>query len=223
VLTHFHVDHAGGVTGALPGRGSPPLLVSPLAEPADEVRRVVAASVRPLTPVTTSLAGQVGAGASVVRWRVFPPPASALTAASTGDDPQGTEVNNASIVLLAETHGLRLMALGDVEPEAQRPLLRSLRSLAASGPAVAGSPAVGPVDVVVVAHHGSARQTPALYEFLRPRVGFIGVGAGNDYGHPAPSTLAVLRHLGIVTVRTDTQGWLAVSGTSARLRVATHR
>jgi competence protein ComEC len=82
---------------------------------------------------------------------------------------------------------------------------------------------MAPVDVVVVAHHGSARQEPGLYRFLRPRVALIGVGADNDYGHPAPSALALLRQIGALALRSDQQGQLAVSGPSDRLRVVTSK
>ena len=51
-----------------------------------------------------------------------------------------------------------------------------------------------PVDVLKVAHHGSADPgLPALLERLRPRVAAIEVGRRNTYGHPTPSTLAALK------------------------------
>ena len=100
-----------------------------------------------------------------------------------------------------------------MEEEAQDLLVRRLRS-AGEGAAM---------DVVVVAHHGSARQVPRLYELLRPRLALIGVGAENDYGHPAPSTLSLLHRLGAADLRTDTRGLVAVCGTPDHLRVATTR
>jgi competence protein ComEC len=239
VITHFHADHAGGLAGALDGRGSPPIVVSPLAEPEDEARDVVAlaASIgrRPVVGVT-GMAGRSGVGSWAVRWRLLPPPSSwqpavrsAALAGGTGSvdvlggagsapgDAQGTEINNASVVLFAEVQGLRVMALGDVEPEAQRPLVRTIQAQANSGSPLA------PVDVVVVAHHGSARQEPALYELLRPRIALIGVGVDNDYGHPSPSALTLLRRIGALVLRTDLQGQLAVTGPAGRLRVATSK
>ena len=52
--------------------------------------------------------------------------------------------------------------------------------------------ALEPVDVLKVAHHGSADPgLPALLERLRPRLAAIEVGE-NTYGHPTPSTLAAL-------------------------------
>ena len=54
--------------------------------------------------------------------------------------------------------------------------------------------ALEPVDVLKVAHHGSADPgLPALLERLKPRVAAIEVGSENRYGHPTPSTLAALK------------------------------
>ena len=69
--------------------------------------------------------------------------------------------------------------------------------LDAPDPSAAGRPWLdGSVDVVKVAHHGSARQDPALYRRLGARLALIGVGAQNDYGHPAPSALRMLADTG---------------------------
>lgn len=44
-----------------------------------------------------------------------------------------------------------------------------------------------PVDVLKVAHHGSADAAlPALLADLRPRIAVIEVGRRNPYGHPTP-------------------------------------
>ena len=79
------------------------------------------------------------------------------------------------------------------------------------------------MDVVVFSHHGSARQEEWLYRFLHPRVALIGVGADNDYGHPAPAALGMLTRIGAVAFRTDTQGQIAVTGGPDHLRVVTAR
>jgi competence protein ComEC len=217
VITHLHADHAGGLAGALRGRGSPPIIVSPLAQPPEQVREVarLAASIgqRPVVG-KLGMAGQSGAGAWTVHWRLLLS-APELGGASGSSDAQGTEINNASVVVYAQVRGLRVVALGDVEPEAQRPLIRTILAGAASG----ATPT--PVDVVVVAHHGSARQEPRLYQLLRPRIALIGVGAGNDYGHPSPSALTLLQRVGAITLRTDRQGQLAVTGSLDRLQTAT--
>jgi competence protein ComEC len=229
VITHFHADHAGGLRGALHGRGHPPILVSPLAEPDDEVRAVNTTAgevgARVVT-VTATISGTAGSGPWTVPWVLLSPSVPTVgsgsahaigsAAGSRGSDPAGTVVNNASVVLFAQLQGLRVALLGDVEPEAQRPLVRRIEA-GEAGPAALGA------DVVVVAHHGSARQEPRLYRLLRPRVALFGVGAGNDYGHPAPSALALVRAVGAVGVRTDRRGQIAVCGPAGRLRVVTSK
>jgi len=115
--------------------------------------------------------------------------------------------NNASVVLLVRTRGLSLLLTGDVEPEAQRLLL------ARGG--------LGRVDVLKVAHHGSANQEPQLLRTVRPRIAVISVGADNDYGHPAPRTLAALRRAGALVGRTDRDGTVLVAGSGSSVRLVT--
>ncbi|MFF0294023.1 ComEC/Rec2 family competence protein [Kitasatospora sp. NPDC004614] len=86
-----------------------------------------------------------------------------------------------------------------------------------------GSPGLGRVDVLKVAHHGSAHQDWALMAGLRPRLALISCGTGNPYGHPAPQTVAGLRALGAAVVRTDRVGDIAVLGDAPSLAVASHQ
>ena len=71
---------------------------------------------------------------------------------------------------------------------------------------LASHPALGPVDLVKVAHHGSGDQDPALYRRLAPRLALISVGSDNTYGHPRDKTLTMLAHEGAMTVRSDQRG-----------------
>ena len=77
-------------------------------------------------------------------------------------------------------------------------------------------------DVLKVAHHGSAKQDPDLVRSLGARFGLISVGKDNDYGHPAPSLLALLRSAHIRAFRTDNDGSIAVVVRSGRV-VVEHR
>lgn len=78
------------------------------------------------------------------------------------------------------------------------------------------------MDVLKVAHHGSAYQDWSLTAALRPRLALISCGEGNPYGHPAARTVAGLRALGAMVVRTDRSGDIAVLGDARTLAVATH-
>jgi competence protein ComEC len=126
-------------------------------------------------------------------------PGQPLAVAEQGDRSiEDSAANDASVVLAVQTGGVRLLALGDLETAAQRELTQR-------------ADLAGQVDVVKVSHHGSARQDPALYGRLRPKAALIGVGP-NSYGHPAPSTLAMLQRLGVVVLRTDRMGDVALLG-----------
>jgi competence protein ComEC len=209
VLTHYHADHVGGLAGVLTGRTVGQILVSPLEEPAGnaaDVRRLAAAAGVPLVTATPSRAGLATREGWRVAWRVLTPPgvAGPLTAPESDD---GDVVNESSVAVVAELSGpagsARAVLLGDLETQGQRALAHRL----AAGLDGLG----GPVDVVKVAHHGSAKQHEALYRAIGARVALIGVGAGNDYGHPAPSALALLRRAGLTVLRTDDSGDLAVT------------
>jgi competence protein ComEC len=74
-----------------------------------------------------------------------------------------------------------------------------------------------------VAHHGSALQDARLLRDVSPRLALISVGADNDYGHPAPSALRLLRSVGAVVARTDQDGDLAVVARRGHLSLTTQR
>ncbi|GAA3526006.1 ComEC/Rec2 family competence protein [Streptomyces osmaniensis] len=209
VLTHFHADHVAGLPGVLRGRAVGAIETTGHEEPVDQaefVRRQAAARRIPVTRAAAGEERRTGA----LNWRVlWPPPHQALTpdAPDALDAPEGP--NDSSVTLLVRSAGLRFLLLGDLEPPAQRALLRS----------PAGR-LLGGVDVLKVAHHGSAYQDPELIRRAAPRLALISAGADNSYGHPAPGTVAALRAQGAVVLRTDEDGALAVAGTGAELMVA---
>ncbi|WP_406360589.1 ComEC/Rec2 family competence protein [Streptomyces sp. NBC_00715] len=202
VLTHFHADHVAGLPGVLDGRSVGAIETTGFGEPPDQaefVRREAAARHIPVTRAAAGERRRTGA----LDWQVlWPPPDPAPT-------PDGP--NDASITLLVRTAGLRLLLLGDLEPPAQQALLRSPAALE-----------VGGVDVLKVAHHGSAYQDPELIRRVAPRLALISCGRDNVYGHPAPSTVQALRAGGAVVLRTDEDGSLAVTSAGGALSVAGH-
>ncbi|WP_400998183.1 ComEC/Rec2 family competence protein [Agromyces sp. GXQ0307] len=145
-----------------------------------------ARSARALQPLVVGGATheEVGAGASgtlgEARWRVVWP------------RPDAAPGNDASVVLDLVTPDYRAIFLGDLGREAQDAMRRSTE--------------LPRVDLVKVAHHGSADQSADLYGELAASVGLIGVGAENGYGHPTASLLELLDDTGTVTVRSDHSG-----------------
>lgn len=200
VLTHYHADHVAGLPGVLRGREVGAIETTGHEEPVDQVEFVRREAAARGIPVTRAAAGEARRTGGL-SWQVVWPPTDPVPA------PEGP--NDASVTLLVRSAGLRLLLLGDLEPPAQRALLRS----------PAGE-LLGGVDVLKVAHHGSAYQDPELIRRAAPRLALISCGEDNMYGHPAPGTVAALRAQGAVVLRTDEDGALAVAGTGAELMVA---
>ncbi len=203
VLSHFHADHADGLAGVFAGRRVSRLWVSPLASPSGE-----AASVRELATQRGALVEvpEVDTAATVgaVTLRVLGP----LAPQGSDDDQSATE-NDASLVLVADVDGLRVLLTGDVEPPGQRALLSRGTDLRA--------------QVLKVPHHGSARQEPAFFAASGASVAIASAGVDNDYGHPAPRTVALAESLGMTVLRTDQNGSVAVTWRGGQLGAVTQR
>ena len=73
------------------------------------------------------------------------------------------------------------------------------------------------VSAATVRNDMAALEDAGLIAAVAPRVCLIGVGADNDYGHPAPRTLGLLA--GCAVLRTDRDGTILLFGSGDRLRV----
>jgi competence protein ComEC len=187
VLTHFHADHVDGVAGVLEGRHVGDVEGTSLLDPVGGVREVAAALGREPAPPSYGVTRTVG---DVTLQEVWPRPGASL------DGSGESAPNNASVVLVAQVRGLRVLLTGDVEPSAQSALRRDLAGLQ--------------VDVLKVPHHGSRHQDLDWLTALGARVALVSVGEDNDYGHPAPDVVAALTAAGAQVWRTDLSGDVAV-------------
>ena len=206
VLTHFHTDHVDGLPGVLDGRRVAEIETSPLADPPDRAAAVAAWAAEAGVPETVAVPGErrtVGQ----LSWQVLGPiddvPAGA-EAASVGES---SAPNNASVVMLVDVQGYRLLLTGDAEPAEETDILHSGADLH--------------VDVFKAAHHGSANQEPEFVLATTAPLAVISVGVDNGYGHPAPETLDLFAQLGADVYRTDVDGDIAIVNHAGQLSVLT--
>jgi competence protein ComEC len=129
-----------------------------------------------------------------LRFEVLWPPARAATWRATGNP------NDDAMVARLEAGRFSMLLAADAESGVTAPL------------------ELEPVDVLKVAHHGSADPgLPALLERLRPQIAAIEVGEENRYGHPAPSTLEALNAAVPTVLRTDRDGTTRLHAAGGRM------
>lgn len=185
LVSHAHADHLGGVPWLLRRFGVGAVIEpgAPVADPLYGALLAVLDSAG--IPWHPARAGE-RFDLDGVRFTVLHP--------SPGWADWGEDVNEDSLVLLLEYGEFEALFTGD----AGFPAEAALRG------------AVGPVDLLKVGHHGSRGSTGGeLLDSLRPLAAVISVGR-NDYGHPAPETLARLEHRRVPVLRTDQEGTISV-------------
>jgi competence protein ComEC len=205
VLTHPHQDHVGGLTSVIE-RFRVRLVFHagiPYQNPAYPAM-LAAAEREPGASVSLARAGQRLQLDDTTSVEVlYPTDQDARSPLSEGD------INNGSIVMVLRYGSFSALLTGDAEAPVEASLLS--RGL------------VPDVDLLKVGHHGSRSSTTAAFlAAAAPSVAVISSGGGNEYGHPAPETLATLATApGVVTYRTDTDGSVEVVTDGRSLTVRT--
>lgn len=187
VMTHFHADHVGGLQNVLQSVHVKEVFSTITDDPEDQARLARETATHFGKTVAQLRAGQqlrFGTSELAVIW-----PERVIQ--------EGSEANNTSVVLLGLVNGMPILLTGDIEPEAQAEVMRAL-------------PIVD-LAVAKVPHHGSRFTDPKFAAWTHAEVALISVGADNDYGHPAPSTIDQWQRTGTRVYRSDVAGSTALS------------
>ncbi len=188
MLTHFDSDHIDGVEQLLERVTVDFIAVPDIEDDSGhwaEIEALAAAYQVELIKVTEDTTVSFGSA----EIEIFAP--------VTQDDD-----NNGGLSALVWEGDFEVLLTGDMDSETEL-LLAEEQNLSA-------------VDVLVVGHHGSRYSTGE--EFLgivQPETAIISVGANNSYGHPTQETLERLAAAGCTVYRTDLQGNVTVSASTA--------
>jgi competence protein ComEC len=195
VLTHPQRDHVGGAADVLRHERVGFVLDPGIRSPSADERAALAAARSNHVRVVLARAGETFRLGRLVLRVLWP----------EREPPLGQDPNDSAIVILASYGATDALFTADAESNVTLPL---------------DLPAV---EILKVAHHGSEDDgLGALLNVLRPSVAVISVGKDNDYGHPAPSTLAALEGFSSLSLyQTDEDGRVTVESDGSRIVVRT--
>jgi beta-lactamase superfamily II metal-dependent hydrolase len=187
VISHNHADHLGGLVAVLQS----PITVGQVLYNGNLCTTQICQGVwaamanRGLTPQAVD-AGDSFSWGSVTSAMLNP------QSPGTGDEDE----NEDSIVMHVAFYEVDLLYTGDIGFTTETLLL--------------GRGVLVPVEVLKVAHHGSAGSTStAFLSAVTPGVSVISVGAENAYDHPSEETLDRLAASGTDVHRTDLAGTIS--------------
>ncbi len=200
VASHPHLDHIGGMLDVLdkiPVR----LYIDPGTEHSTDAYRNLLEKVKEKkVPYQVMRAGKVLKLGDEATLTVLSPGLTLLKS-------ERSDENANSLVIRLTMGSFDVLFTGDAEPETLDALM----------------PDIGPgTEILKIAHHGSRYGTNARFlRELEPKGAVISVAADNDYGHPHPQTLALLREDCVPTFRTDRDGTVVVTTDGAGWQIVT--
>jgi competence protein ComEC len=128
-------------------------------------------------------------------------------------NPSDIQVNDLSPIIYLEYLGLRFLFTGDASKNQEGSVIDNYNSKIYEN--VHGKNInLYDVDFLKVAHHGSSDSCSSKFlDIVSPKNAVISVGGGNNYGHPAPTTINALTNVNnsVEILRTDILGTIAIS------------
>lgn len=196
VATHPHADHIGGLPKVIESFPVGAIFLPNATTTTQTYKKL-------LTAIQSKglKAGIVRAGATLFR----EDDVAAEVVAPNSD--QYDDLNNYSIVIRLSYKNNAFLFTGDAETLSENEITANVQA-----------------DVLKVGHHGSTTSTSAAFlKRVAPKYAVIEVGAGNDYGHPAASTLKRLQSAGVTVYRTDQSGTVMMVSDGTDISVSTGR
>ncbi len=182
-ISHEDADHTSGIKGLLADGSEGKITIKEIIVPKtleEKFFTITTLAEEAGTEVIYSSTGDVFISDDGISFTILSPDA----------DFPPEDSNACSLVVLMQTKEERVLFMGDADIRAEEKALSFMR---------------GPIDILQVAHHGSANNTNSEYFLftLKPRISVISCGFDNQYGHPHKETLEALEKSGTYIYRTD--------------------
>ena len=200
-VTHADVDHYGGCAEILRVFDVERIFLPPVSAQTEQYKRFLAAVEKDGCAQRT-FARYVS---YVDRSRAY---LICLSPHAEGE----TDENESAAMLYLSYGGVRVLLASDASSEREEAMLKEYAISPDIFSNVLLDVDLAGVDILKVAHHGSANSSgEAWLDLLRPKEAVISCGQGNSYGHPAGETLSRLAAVGASCYRTDELGTIVVS------------
>ncbi len=190
IATHPHSDHIGGAQTILSEIPVEELWISGYEHPTSSNLEMLQAAQRQNTMIRApqEIGGDLYPGieleldGNVKGWLLY-------------TNPEASNVNNSSLVLLFYYGDNSILLTGDLEFPGEEAMIKQWGEQL-------------DIDILKVGHHGSANTSTGsnFANFVKPRHSVFTVGEYNTYGHPSPEVVDRLRRLGSEIHRTDRDG-----------------
>ena len=200
LVTHLHMDHAGGLKNI-----AEIFDIDNLVIPADHEDAEAQDLVNDVKKITDGRKGKIYTAVQGMNFKIGE---FTLTVLCCYGDMKNE--NSRSAVVMAEIDGLKFLFTGDAESDTEKALLNEGINV--------------DCDVLKVGHHGS--KTSSLKEFIEassPTYAAISVGFDNTYSHPSGSVLDELKSESIRIYRTDRNGDIIFFAENGKIRVKTEK
>ncbi len=183
ILTHYDLDHVGGVCQLL-RRVRVDRLFLPDTADRQEVRDALEAAALAAGTEVIAVSRKTNVTFPTGELQLLPPET-------------GKVGNESAICVLATAAEYDILITGDLDTGGEMDLLRTW--------------SLPEVDLLVVGHHGAQDAASlALLGTVRPKMAVISVGEDNTYGHPSPDTLKRLETVDAEVCRTDQLGTITI-------------
>ncbi|MCL5772776.1 MAG: DNA internalization-related competence protein ComEC/Rec2 [Firmicutes bacterium] len=186
VITHPHSDHAGGMRKVLENFPAGLIMDTSLMADSKDFKELEFFLEKSKIPLIKARQGMKLSFNKDVTIEVLNPPGLMMNGTSN-------DTNNNSIVIKLSDKNLSFLFCADIQKEAEEEILENCSSIKS--------------DVMLTAHQGSADS--ANEDFLKavgPSFAVISVGRNNNFNHPSPVTIELLKKMNVKIYRTDKDG-----------------